>query len=92
MQPSVAIYLGFCFLKITNVAHHAQVLPVLALANDVPHAVEGGARVLVDGNLLVRACRFVLACGTRKQNGRFNVTLAVTIQQTKLNNLRLQKV
>ena len=41
-------------------AHHTQVLPVVVLANDVPDASQGGTRVLVDGDLLVRADRFTL--------------------------------
>lgn len=49
-------------------AHHAQVLPVLVLANNVPQAVQGGTGVLVDGDLLVRGGRFVLACAIRKLN------------------------
>lgn len=47
-------------------AHHAQVLPVFVLANYVPQAVEGGAGILVDGDLLIRVDRFVLACATRQ--------------------------
>lgn len=43
-------------------AHHAKVFPVAVLANDVPQAVESGTGVLVDGDLLVRAGRFVLTC------------------------------
>lgn len=54
--------------KLTNEAHHAQVLPVIVLANDVPQAVEGGAGVLVDGDLLIRVGRFVLTCATRKHS------------------------
>lgn len=46
-------------------AHHAQVLPVLVLADDVPQAVEGGAGVLVDGDLLIRVGRLVLTCVTK---------------------------
>merc|ERR1711915_906845 len=46
----------------TTQSSHAQVLPVLVLADDVPQAVEGGTRVLVDGDLLVRAGRLVLTC------------------------------
>lgn len=42
--------------------HHAQVLPVLVLADNVPHTVEGGTGVLVDGDLLVRGGWFVLTC------------------------------
>lgn len=42
--------------------HHAQVLPVSVLANDVPQAAEGGTGVLVDSDLLVRGGRFVLTC------------------------------
>lgn len=49
-------------------AHHAQVLPVVVLANDVPQAVEGGTGILVDRDLYVRVGRFVLACGSRGQN------------------------
>jgi len=52
--------------------HHAQVLPVAVLANDVPQAVEGGTGVLVDGDLFIRGGWFVLACATRKQNKHFN--------------------
>lgn len=51
---------------INNEAHHAQVLPVVVLADDVPQAAEGGARVLVDGNLLIRGGRFALTCATRQ--------------------------
>ena len=50
------------YLCKTNDAHHAKVFPVAVLANDVPQAVESGTGVLVDGDLLIRAGRFVLAC------------------------------
>merc|ERR1719218_39481 len=45
----------------TTQGSHAQVLPVLVLADDVPQAVERGTGVLVDGDLLIRAGRLVLA-------------------------------
>lgn len=44
--------------------HHAQVLPVFIFADDVPHAGEGGARVLVDGDLLIWGGRFTLTWNT----------------------------
>lgn len=73
----------WCF-KVRHWAHHAQVLPVLALADDVPHAVERGASVLVDGDLLVGAGRFVLTCAKQFKE------LAVAIQ-TYRKTLRLLK-
>lgn len=48
-------------------AHHAQVLPVLVLADNVPHTVEGGTGVLVDGDLLIRGSRFVLTCAAMER-------------------------
>lgn len=62
-QPDKSSYKSPDMIK----SHHAQVLPVLVLADDVPQAVEGGARVLVDGDLLVRAGRLVLTCATSIQ-------------------------
>lgn len=66
IQTNVVTTFEIFLCKITNEAHHAQVLPVIVLANDVPQAVEGGAGVLVDGDLLIRVDRFVLTCATRK--------------------------
>lgn len=60
MQTAVAF--STLLSSVINYAHHAQVLSVVVLADDVPQAVEGGAGVLVDGDLLVRVGRFVLAC------------------------------
>lgn len=40
--------------------HHAEVLPVLVFADDVPQAIQRGARVLVDCDLLVRFCGFAV--------------------------------
>lgn len=40
--------------------HHAQVPPVFIFADDVPHAGEGGTRVLVDCDLLIGGGRFAL--------------------------------
>lgn len=47
--------------------HHAQVLPVVVLANNVPQAVEGGTGVLVDGDLYVRCGRLVLAYAKKEK-------------------------
>lgn len=53
MQTNMATTFKIFLCKAPNGAHHAQVLPVIVLANDVPQAVEGGAGVLVDGDLLI---------------------------------------
>lgn len=62
-----------CRFSLRRWAHHAQVLPVLVLADDVPQAVERGAGVLVDGDLLVGGGRLVLACGWG--DTRYNTTV-----------------
>lgn len=46
-------------------AHHAQILSVFVLGDDVPQAAEGGAGVLVDSDLLIGSNRFVLTCRER---------------------------
>lgn len=44
--------------------HHAQVPPVFIFADDVPHAGEGGAGVLVDCDFLIGGGRFTLTWNT----------------------------
>ena len=51
--------------SILSVAHHAQVSPVVVLADDVADAAQGGAGVLVDGDLLVGAHGLTLTCSIR---------------------------
>lgn len=55
------------FPPVSN-THHTQVLPVFVLADDVPQAAQGGAGVLVDGDLFVGGGRFVLTCATNISN------------------------
>ena len=74
--------------KTTDQAHHAQVLSVLVLADDVPQAVEGGARVLVDGDLLVRGGRFALACNKGGKRHSNVTTSAATIQKQQNKTLQ----
>jgi len=53
-------------------SHHAQVPPVVVLADDVSDTAQGGTGVLVDGDLLVRAHGLALTCRAESKRCRVN--------------------
>ena len=58
-----------------RVAHHAEVSPVVVLADDVPDAAQRGAGVLVDGDLLVCADRLALTCSIGSKHCSININI-----------------
>ena len=56
-----------------GVAHHAKVSPVVVLADDVPDTAQGGAGVLVNGDLLVCADRLALTCSIGSKYSSVNI-------------------
>lgn len=81
IKGKVVIKLEILLCELSVLAHHAQVLPVVALADDVPQAVEGGTGVLVDGDFLVRVGRLVLTCATQKDRHSNVTTFAAFTQK-----------